>query len=162
MVLVPVLLYPLIIIGMSLAFSVMMQSQEETKHIISFPAAYTKVAEKLEQLYTEHEEEFGAFHMSLVKLIPTALLGAAFAYIVAKSKSLYVASLLHCLNNAVSMMILKYPEQSVKIVPILAKKAFSASDLIILTAVGIACAFWGFRLLDRGREVRADRKKEAA
>lgn len=92
---------------------------------------------------------FGAFHMSLVKLLPTAILGASFSYIVFRSGSLYVTSVLHCLNNTVSMLALKYPEQAAKVAPLLTKEQFSAGDTVLLAAAGILCGTMGLWLLRR-------------
>ena len=79
---------------------------------------------------------FGMFHMSLVKLIPTALLGACFAYIVVKSGSIYVSMFLHFLNNAVSMLVLKYPDRIEKILPVLTKESFTVGELVLVLVVG--------------------------
>lgn len=51
---------------------------------------------------------FGISHMSLVKIIPTAVLGAALAYAIYKADSIAASSLIHFLNNAVSVFILYY------------------------------------------------------
>lgn len=51
---------------------------------------------------------FGISHMSLIKIIPTAILGAALAYAVYKTDSIAASSLIHFLNNAFSVFILYY------------------------------------------------------
>ncbi len=51
---------------------------------------------------------FGISHMSLIKIIPTAVLGAALAYAIYKADSIAASSLIHFLNNAVSVFILYY------------------------------------------------------
>lgn len=51
---------------------------------------------------------FGLSHMSLIKIIPTAVLGAALAYAIYKADSIAASSLIHFLNNAVSVFILYY------------------------------------------------------
>lgn len=95
---------------------------------------------------------FGAFHMSLVKLLPTALLGACFAVIVASTGSLFVTMCLHCLHNALLMGLLKFPEQAARFVPILTKEEFSAGETAGLLVVGVVVAVIGLWLL---REKRA-------
>ncbi|MDE6944690.1 MAG: ABC transporter permease, partial [Lachnospiraceae bacterium] len=45
---------------------------------------------------------FGFYHMSLVKFIPTGLLGLALCYVVWRTGSIYPAILMHFLNNAYS------------------------------------------------------------
>lgn len=94
---------------------------------------------------------FGAFHMSLVKLLPTALLGAAFAYIVWKGGSIYVTMFLHFLNNAVSMWMMKYPEMATRYVPLLMKERMSVMEVLIMLAGGVVCAGMGMFLLRRKR-----------
>lgn len=51
---------------------------------------------------------FGISHMSLIKLIPTALLGAALAYTMNKADSIFASALIHFLNNGLSVFILYY------------------------------------------------------
>lgn len=51
---------------------------------------------------------FGISHMSLIKIIPTAVLGAALAYAIYKADSIAASSLIHFLNNAVSVFLLYY------------------------------------------------------
>lgn len=94
---------------------------------------------------------FGAFHMSFVKLLPTALLGAAFAYIVWKSGSIYITMCLHFLNNAVSMCTMKYPETAAKVVPLLMKERLSVMEVLVMLAGGVVCAGLGILLLGRKR-----------
>lgn len=96
---------------------------------------------------------FGAFHMSLVKLLPTALLGAAFAYIVQRTGSIYMTMALHFINNAVSMLIMKYPEKAMELIPVLAKEQLAWSENLIFAAVGIVFAGIGMLLLRKKKNV---------
>lgn len=90
---------------------------------------------------------FGAFHVSLVKLLPTALLGASFACIVSATGSIYVTMFLHFLNNTISMAVLKYPEAAMRLVPFLAKEQMEPAELAVLMAVGAAAAAAGSLLM---------------
>jgi len=92
---------------------------------------------------------FAAFHMSLVKLPSTFLLGAAFAYIIYTGGSIYLSMALHFLNNAVSVMVSVYPEQAEKWVPFLVKESYSVSEVLLMLAVGILCGTAGYCLLRR-------------
>lgn len=47
---------------------------------------------------------FAAMHFSLIKLVPTFLLGAVFGYVVYKSKSILIAIFLHFINNSISIL----------------------------------------------------------
>ncbi|MBR1865478.1 MAG: CPBP family intramembrane metalloprotease, partial [Lachnospiraceae bacterium] len=51
---------------------------------------------------------FGFSHMSLIRFLPTMLLGIALAYARYRSDSLLVSALMHFLNNAYSVCILYY------------------------------------------------------
>lgn len=51
---------------------------------------------------------FGFSHLSLIKLIPTMLLGVALAYAAEKTGSIFVSSLMHFLNNGFSVFVLYY------------------------------------------------------
>lgn len=54
---------------------------------------------------------FGISHMSLTKLIPTAILGVALAYAMYKTGSIAASSLIHFLNNGLAVWVLYYGEQ---------------------------------------------------
>jgi len=54
---------------------------------------------------------FGISHMSLIKLIPTAILGAALAYAIHKADSILASGMMHFLNNAFSVFVLYYGEK---------------------------------------------------
>lgn len=56
---------------------------------------------------------FGISHMSLIKIIPTACLGAGLAYAVYKTESIVSSSLMHFLNNAFSVFVLYYGDKIV-------------------------------------------------
>lgn len=99
---------------------------------------------------------FAAFHMSLVKLIPTFMLGAVFACILSESGSLYVTSCLHFLNNAVSMAAERYPEQVMKLIPFLIEEELEAPEWLLLFAAGSGLALAGAVLLRRARRSCAD------
>lgn len=94
---------------------------------------------------------FAAFHMSLVKLVPTFMLGAVFACILSESGSLYVTSCLHFLNNAVSMAASKYPEQAMKCLPFLVKEKLEVPEWLLLLAAGFGLMLAGAALLRRNK-----------
>lgn len=51
---------------------------------------------------------FAAMHFSLLKLVTTFILGCTFGYVVYKSKSIFPSIFLHFINNAFSVLIVKY------------------------------------------------------
>ena len=94
---------------------------------------------------------FGVFHLSLVKIIPTGMLGACFAYVAYTSGSIYIGMFLHFFNNLVSAISMKYPQQMEKVLPVLMREELLVSDILILLAVGIVCTAAGVRIL-RGKK----------
>ena len=90
---------------------------------------------------------FGVFHLSLVKILPTGMLGACFAYITYVSGSIYIGMFLHFFNNLMSAIAMKYPEQMEKVLPILMKSQFTVTDMIVLLAVGVFCTGLGVFIL---------------
>lgn len=100
---------------------------------------------------------FGAFH-GFVKIIPTGLLGACFAYVVYKSGSIWVSMALHFVNNFFSVVAMKYPEAIEKVLPILMKESLSIVEVIILAIVAVACLAAGWMLINKAS---ADKQKNA-
>lgn len=92
---------------------------------------------------------FGAFHMSLVKLLPTAMLGACLAYIVSVSGSIYIGMVLHFVNNAFSMLQMKYPDVFAKLFPVFMKTELALSDTLIFMGVGLIMISIGIPLLKK-------------
>ena len=80
---------------------------------------------------------FGLYHMSLVKFIPTGLLGLLLCLVVWKTGSIYPAMLMHFINNAISVFISCYPEQVEKVLPMLYKDTLSGLEALCLGGVGL-------------------------
>ncbi len=51
---------------------------------------------------------FGVSHMSMIKILPTAVLGAVLAYTIHKSESIVTSSLIHFANNALAVVTMFY------------------------------------------------------
>ncbi len=94
---------------------------------------------------------FGTFHMSLVKLLPTAMLGGCFACIISVSGSIYIGMALHFVNNAFLMLQMKKPETVGKLLPVLMKEELTTADMLGFLAVGVFLAAMGLCLLFRKR-----------
>lgn len=99
---------------------------------------------------------FGAFHMSLVKLLPTALLGLCFAYITWKSGSIYPGMVLHFLNNFFSFLTMKYGEEIGNLLPILVKTKLGIMEIAAMVIVGSICLGTGVFVLEgrSGKKMR--------
>ncbi len=94
---------------------------------------------------------FGVFHLSLVKILPTGMLGACFAYVAYTSGSIYIGMFLHFFNNLVSAISMKYPQQMEKLLPVLIREELLVSDVIVLLVVGSVCSVAGVLIL-RGKK----------
>jgi len=51
---------------------------------------------------------FGVSHMSMIKILPTAVLGAVLAYTIHKSESIVTSALIHFANNALAVVTMFY------------------------------------------------------
>ncbi len=94
---------------------------------------------------------FGFYHMSLVKFVPTGLLGLVLCYVVWRTGSIYPAMLMHFLNNAYSVMVSYYPEQVGRVLPMLCQETLSFSDGMILCGAGLLLLGIGGGIFFRGR-----------
>lgn len=79
---------------------------------------------------------FGAYHMSMVKFIPTGLLGVVLCYTVYKTGSIYPAMMMHFVNNALSVVISYFPEQIGEVFPIFYRE-MGISDGLIMLGIGL-------------------------
>lgn len=52
---------------------------------------------------------FGFMHMDFLRIIPTSILGIIFAYTVYKSGSIFIAMMLHFINNSIAVLVSHYP-----------------------------------------------------
>lgn len=96
---------------------------------------------------------FGIFHMSVVKFLTTALLGYVFAYIAHKSKSIVPGMTMHFMNNALSCLVMVYPKQMGKIIPIFAAETLTVFDFMVLSVLGVILMFLGRQIIQEKEEV---------
>lgn len=80
---------------------------------------------------------FGLYHMSLVKFIPTGLLGFVLCCVVYKTGSIFPAMMIHFINNGISVLFSCYPEQMEKVLPVLMKETLSVSDVLLVLGAGL-------------------------
>lgn len=92
---------------------------------------------------------FGLYHMSIVRFFTTAMIGAVICYAAHKSKSILPGMLMHFINNALSVLVMYYPEQMGRILPIIVQETFSVSDLMLLAAAGIVLLTVGAKIIGR-------------
>lgn len=90
---------------------------------------------------------FAAYHMSLIKMFTIGIIGFGLTYAAYKSGSIVTSMCMHFLNNLLSVLITKYPEQMQSVLPVLFKESLSASDLLLMIAVILISAALGLLLL---------------
>lgn len=95
---------------------------------------------------------FGLYHMSLVKFIPTGLIGLMLCLVAWKADSIYPAMLMHFINNAISVIVSYYPEQVEKVLPVVAKSTLSVSDALCLSGTGIVLVGIGWTVLVKAQK----------
>ena len=71
MLVVPVLLYPAMIIGMVLIMSAVASMQEDTMHTAAYATQYEEHVAVLKELYEENDEDF-----NITKITPSDLSGS--------------------------------------------------------------------------------------
>lgn len=91
---------------------------------------------------------FGISHMSLAKLIPTAILGMGFAYAVYKADSIFVSSMMHFLNNAFATFVLYYGNK----IAFLNEERFVVPIMAGLLIVSVLFIPTGAMILKRGKK----------
>lgn len=95
---------------------------------------------------------FGFYHMSLVKFIPTGLLGLVLCYVTYKAGSIYPAMLMHFVNNALSVVISCYSDKLETVLPVFYQERLLFSDGLVLAGVGLVLLGVGGLLLRKKAE----------
>lgn len=95
---------------------------------------------------------FGVYHMSLARFFVTALLGASLSVVVYYTGSIFPAMLMHCANNAFSVISYYHEEAVLKIMPFLDEDSFSVTTGIVLFIAGAVLMTLGFSVLRHFRK----------
>lgn len=82
---------------------------------------------------------FAFMHIEFIKILPISILGIALAYSVHKSGSIFVAMLMHFLNNGWAVFVTHYPENKLSKIYNLLEIDFSNIDWIhLIILIGIS------------------------
>lgn len=92
---------------------------------------------------------FGIYHLSFVKFFTTGILGIAFCYVVYKTGSIVLSSVMHFINNAFSVVIMFYGDKMERIFPVLFKESLTVPDVLVMLIVAAACSGIGLLLINR-------------
>lgn len=99
---------------------------------------------------------FGISHTSLIKLIPTAILGAALAYAIYKADSIFASGMMHFLNNAFSVFILYYGDR----IAVLNDEQMGVPMIIGLLILAVICTPLGMKVLDSSSDTLYEKMQE--
>ena len=91
---------------------------------------------------------FGISHMSLIKVIPTAILGVALAYAIHKADSIVASGMMHFLNNGFAVFVLYYGDK----IPFLNEEQMAIPVIIGMLVLTVVCIPVGVKILN-GRNV---------
>lgn len=97
---------------------------------------------------------FGIYHLSFVKFFTTGILGILFCYVVYRTKSILLTSLMHFLNNAVSVAAIFYPERMQRLLPVLFQESLDVGEALVLVIAGTVCMAGGLFLCTRTSKER--------
>ncbi len=97
---------------------------------------------------------FGIYHLSFVKFFTTGILGILFCYVVYRTKSILLTSLMHFLNNAVSVVAIFYPERMQRLLPVLFQESLDVGEALVLVIAGTVCMAGGLFLCTRTSKER--------
>lgn len=93
---------------------------------------------------------FGIYHLSLVKFFTTGILGFVFCYVVYRTGSIVTSSIMHFLNNLVSVLVMFYGDKLAEVVPFLFQETVAVSDVLLLLATAVFCMAAGNFLIGIG------------
>ncbi len=98
---------------------------------------------------------FGFMHMDFLRIIPTSILGIIFAYTVYKSESIFIAMILHFINNSIAVLVSHYPNSElVKMSSFIELdfKNLNIGKFIILICISTVFIIIGMRLFKNKSE----------
>lgn len=98
---------------------------------------------------------FGVSHMSMIKILPTAILGATLAVMIHKSESIVTSSLIHFTNNAFAVVTLFYGTE----LTFLNDESMTVPVLVTMGVVALICIPLGLLILRGKIVVSADTEK---
>lgn len=98
---------------------------------------------------------FGVSHMSMIKILPTAVLGAVLAYTIHKSESIVTSSLIHFANNALAVVTMFYGTE----IAFLNDEAMTIPVMVTMGVIAIVCIPVGALIL-RGKKVEVAKDTE--
>lgn len=90
---------------------------------------------------------FGVYHTSLIRLVPTMMLGVCFAMIVYYTDSIFPAMVMHCLNNAIGVIAMYKPGFLEENFPLIFSENSTIMSDFILCFFSVVMVFAGVKIL---------------
>ena len=90
---------------------------------------------------------FGIFHTSMIRLIPTAMLGGCFALLVYYTGSILPGMFFHFFNNSLSVITIKYPGFLEKMLPIIEADNPTLPGSLVAVVIGLLMVYAGMTIL---------------
>ncbi len=90
---------------------------------------------------------FGVYHTSLIRLIPTMMLGICFAMIVYYTDSIFPSMVMHCINNGIGVVGMYKPGFLEDSFPLIFTQEASVISDLILGVISVVMVFAGVKLL---------------
>ena len=90
---------------------------------------------------------FGVYHTSLIRLIPTMMLGICFAMIVFYTDSIFPAMVMHCINNAVGVIGMYKPGLLEETFPLIFGQNSTILSDLILGIISVVMVYAGIKIL---------------
>lgn len=94
---------------------------------------------------------FGLYHMSLVKLLVVGVLGCYLAFVVYKTKSIYVSMFMHCINNTLAVLMSVKGDILKNVFPFLYDD-LSAQSLIFMAIFSVVALAVGTIIFNAGHK----------
>lgn len=80
---------------------------------------------------------FGMMHMDFIRIIPTSILGIAFAYAVCKTNSIFVSMFMHFLNNGFAVVVTHLSSKMLEDIEQTTTTYLSFNQILIFVALSI-------------------------
>ncbi len=100
---------------------------------------------------------FGVSHMSMIKILPTAVLGVVLAYTIHKSESIVTSSLIHFANNALAVVMMFYGTK----IAFMNDEAMTIPVMVVMGVMATVCIPVGSLIL-KGKKVETVKDTENA
>ncbi|SEF99465.1 sodium transport system permease protein [Eubacterium ruminantium] len=90
---------------------------------------------------------FGVYHMSIARFFVTAMIGAAQALVVYYTGSIIPAMIMHCFNNAFSVIRLYHEEDVIRVMPFMDESNFGLGRGVLMFLIGAVLMAAGLMLV---------------